>query len=263
MEAEQIESLNQLTSIPAGMTLITGPWSSGKTLTLYVLADELNQAGLNVVSLEDPIELELPGVTQTQVSPRNGLTFPSGMRAILRQDPDIIVLGEIQDLEEATIATDACIQGRHRVIAGLHTSTVIDGFRWLIDAGLHTNTIASAVSGIVVQRLVNRVCDNCKENVSISPQLVESVGFPIPATGPWMKGRGCETCNNTGYRGKTGIFEVVPVNEAMQEVIRKDPTPLLLKKALRTQRVPSLRRMGIRKAELGITTVDEVVRVTT
>ena len=263
MEPEQLETVNQLTAIRGGMTLVTGPWSSGKTLTLYALASQLKQTGLSIVSLEDPSELEIEGITQIQVSRRTGLTFASGMRAILRQDPDIILLGEIQDLEEATMAFDACIQARNRVIAGLHTPTVISAFRWLIDAGVKPDIVATAVAGIVIQRLVNRICPKCTESVSLSAQLVASVGFPIPATGPWMKGSGCENCNDTGYRGKTAIFEVVPVNEAMQEVLQKDPSPLLLKKALRTQRVPSLRRMGIKKAEMGITTVDEVVRVTT
>ena len=262
MEREQIQLIRSLTEDPATMLLVTGPWGSGKTATIYSLAGDLNNEALNVVSLEDPIEVVLPDVTQTQVMPRDGLTFAAGMRAILRQDPDIVVLGELHDFAEAEIALDVCLQGRHRVITGLAAGSAQDAIQWLLDSGLSPDTVAQTLSGVVVQRLVARVCQKCAVRVNIRPALLEQLNLENDASSPWVRGRGCEACNGSGYRGRIGIYEIIAIDKDLRNVIRSEPTPLLIKKALRKLDIPSLQQAGIRKARAGITTLEEVLRVT-
>lgn len=247
--------------LPYGMILVTGPTGSGKTTTLYSALRELNTDQVNITTIEDPIEYNLDGITQTQVHNDIDLTFSSILRSILRQDPNIIMLGEIRDGETAKIAVRAALTG-HMVLSTLHTNDAPSAVARLKDIGVEPFLIASSVRMIVAQRLVRRVCKHCKESRPPEKHELKSLGmdsFP----GNFSFGHGCEVCNQTGYKGRVSLFEIMEITDDMSERIISDTNSSDLKAAVKKAGMKSLREIGIQKIMQGITTPEEVLRETT
>ena len=245
-----------------GMILITGPTGSGKTTTLYAVLNELNNQEKNIITVEDPVEYVLAGVNQIQVNPKAGLTFASGLRSILRQDPDTIMVGEIRDGETADIAVRAATTG-HLVLTTLHTNDAAGAVTRLIDMGIEPFLVASSVICIVAQRLVRLICPNCREQYPLPEGTPERLFLGVAEAEPvaLYRGRGCGQCNNTGYRGRAAIQEFMVLSHAQRELIlAKEPSEALRHVAVREGMV-TLREDGIQKALSGLTTIQEVMRV--
>lgn len=243
-----------------GMVLITGPTGSGKTSTLYTSLAKLLDISKNVVTVEDPVEFQLARVNQVQVNVKAGLTFAAGLRSILRQDPDIVMIGEIRDLETAEIAIKAALTG-HLVLSTLHTNDAPSTVHRLIDMGVAPYLVASALVGVVAQRLLRRVCSHCKEEYQSDSQEAEAVGIPEGTT--LVKALGCQNCNNTGYSGREGIFEIMPLTDAMKAVIQKGAGVEDLEKAMEELGMPTLFTAARDKVLGKKTTVEELMRVVT
>lgn len=245
-----------------GMLLLTGPTGSGKTTTLYAVLNELNGPEKNIITIEDPVEYSLPGINQTGVNPKAGLTFAVGLRAILRQDPDIVMVGEIRDRETAEIAVRAATTG-HLVLSTLHTNDAAGAFTRLIDMGIEPFLVAPSVLGVVAQRLVRVICSRCRTAYTVEPGAPERAFLGAPDEQPLTlyRGRGCGACGHTGYRGRTSIQEVLAVTKEIRALINaRAPADRIRQQAVEEGMVP-LKEDGIRKVLQGITTVDEVVRV--
>lgn len=244
-----------------GMILVTGPTGSGKTVSLYTGLKILNTADRNISTVEDPIEIQLPGINQVQVNTKTGMTFASALRAFLRQDPDIIMVGEIRDLETAEIAVKASQTG-HLVLSTLHTNSAAETLVRLSNMGIPTYNIASSVSLIIAQRLLRKLCEHCKKPVDLPKQTLLEEGFQQDALeglniyGP----QGCEHCNN-GYKGRLGIYEVVPISSEMERLILQSCNAPDLSAQARKEGYPSLRDSGLEKVQLGLTSLDEVNRI--
>jgi len=248
---------------PYGMVLVTGPTGSGKTTTLYSALMELNQVGVNISTVEDPVEFSLEGVNQVQVQEGVGLTFASVLRSFLRQDPDIILVGEIRDLETAAIAIKAALTG-HLVLATLHTNDASSALTRLINMGVDGFLVASSVNAIMSQRLVRRLCSACRVLKRHDPQKLEAMGM-LPDEAEQAKiyiPGGCQECNYTGYSGRTGIYEAIPVTSRIQELVLAGKSDLELKKAAIEDGMISMRRSGLNKMLHGETSVQEVLRTT-
>ncbi len=257
----QVRQLRDISNRTGGLMLVTGPTGSGKTSTLYAALSELDTARLNIVTLEDPMEVQLPDITQGQVNRRAGFTFSSGLRAILRQDPDVILVGEMRDPETAAIAVQASLTG-HLVLSTLHTNSAIETITRLVDIGLEPYIVANALVAIVSQRLVRRVCSQCAQPYTLGRDVSEDVGFRIPPDSRFFRAIGCDLCLRTGFRGRTGIFEVVEVDDRMRSMIKRKAENHEIKEALRERGIPTLRRVGFQAALQGKTTAAEVLRVT-
>lgn len=260
---ENLARFRQLIAGRYGLVLITGPTGSGKTTTLYATLTEISAPELNVVTIEDPVEYVLPGITQIQVHPKAGLTFARGLRSILRQDPDIIMVGEIRDAETAEIAVRAAVTG-HLVFSTLHTGDAAGALTRLIDTGVEPFLVASSVLGVVAQRLVRVICPACRESYSVPPGAAERYLLGVPDAGPLVlyRGRGCAACDHTGFRGRTAIAEVLPVTPPVRRLVAdRAPAEAIREAALGDGMVP-LARDGLDKARAGVTTVQEVMRVT-
>ena len=257
----QIKSLRRMCRQTGGLLLVTGPTGSGKTSTLYAVMSELDTSRLNVVTLEDPIEVQLSDITQGQVNPRAGFTFASGLRSILRQDPDVILVGEMRDKETAAVAVQASLTG-HLVLSTMHTNSTISTITRLMDLGLEPYIVANALIGVVAQRLVRVVCPLCKETYELDKDVSEDVGFSIPLGTAFIRATGCDQCHHTGFRGRRGIFELLQVEERLQRLIKRKAGVEEYKVLLRDMSVPTLRRVGMRQAMKGRTTAAEVLRVT-
>jgi type IV pilus assembly protein PilB len=247
---------------PQGMVLITGPTGSGKTSTLYAMVNQIKSEAVNIITLEDPIEYELGGVNQVGINEKTGLTFPFALRSVLRQDPDVIMVGEMRDRETANIAIEASLTG-HLVLSTLHTNTAVGAIIRLKNLGIAPYLIASSLNGIVAQRLVRRICEHCKE--PHKPTLEEITKMRIRGRDsgsiPSYKGAGCSHCNRTGYRGRVGVFEVLIVDAALREMIAKDgPEPALLKAAVENG-MRYLLEDGLEKIAQGVTSIEELLRV--
>lgn len=245
-----------------GMLLLTGPTGSGKTTTLYAVLNELNRPEKNIITIEDPVEYSLPGINQTGVAPKAGLTFAVGLRAILRQDPDIVMVGEIRDRETAEIAIRAANTG-HLVLSTLHTNDAAAAFTRLIDMGIEPFLVASSVRGVVAQRLVRVICTRCRTAYPVEPGAPERVFLGVPDDQPLTlhRGRGCGACGHTGYRGRTSIQEVLSATREIKALANaKAPADEIKRQAVREGMVP-LKEDGIRKVLAGTTTVDEIIRV--
>jgi type IV pilus assembly protein PilB len=245
-----------------GMTLITGPTGCGKTTTLYAVLDRIYDVGINIVTLEDPVEYRLKGINQSQVNPNVNYSFASGLRSIVRQDPDVIMLGEIRDAETASMAIHAALTG-HVVLSTLHTNDAAGAIPRLIDMKVEPFLIASSLNLVIAQRLCRKICDNCKEIHPIPQEILMEVRKEIKVKNPiFYKGRGCNVCNQSGYKGRIGIFEVLPITEAIKNLTIKKASGSAIQEQAIKEGMHTLKQDGIKKALEGITTIEEVWRVT-
>jgi type IV pilus assembly protein PilB len=245
-----------------GMLLITGPTGSGKTTTLYAALNEINTVEKNIITVEDPVEYMLEGINQTQVNPKARMTFAAGLRAILRQDPDVILVGEIRDGETAKIAVRAATTG-HLVLSTLHTNDAAGAFTRLVDMGIEPFLVASSVLGSVAQRLVRLICPNCRQIYEPEPESPERlyIGASPEEKLTLYRGEGCNECRNSGYRGRMAILEVLPMTSELRSLILKKASADELKRQGQLAGMVSLRMDGIQKALKGLTTIEEVMRV--
>ncbi|MGB9628808.1 MAG: type IV-A pilus assembly ATPase PilB [Thermodesulfobacteriota bacterium] len=262
-EESSLRDFKNAISKPVGMILVTGPTGSGKTTTLYSALSELNKETENIVTAEDPIEYNFMGINQVQMHEEIGLTFASALRAFLRQDPDIIMVGEIRDFETAQIAVQAALTG-HLVLSTVHTNDAPGTITRLIDMGIEPFLISSAVICILAQRLVRKICTECKEPIKVHPQLLIDLGVPPDEvkTFPTYKGKGCPICNQTGYKGRIGLYEVMPLKEELKELILSRASTSEIKKEAIRLGMKTLRQSGIIKIREGLTTIEEVLRST-
>ncbi|MFP3874711.1 MAG: type IV-A pilus assembly ATPase PilB [Thiohalophilus sp.] len=248
---------------PYGMILVTGPTGSGKTVSLYTGVNILNQPEVNISTAEDPVEINLPGVNQVNVNPKVGLDFASALRAFLRQDPDIILVGEIRDLETAEIAIKAAQTG-HMVLSTLHTNDAPQTLNRLMNMGVPPYNIASAVNLIIAQRLARRLCSNCKEPLDLPREALLEEGFSEEEIRAGLKiygAKGCDQCTN-GYKGRVGIYQVMPITEALGRLIMEGANAMELADQAEKEGIPDIRKSGLKKVRDGLTSLDEVNRVT-
>src|SRR5881409_2241754 len=246
---------------PHGIVLVTGPTGSGKTTTLYAALDKINSPDKKIITIEDPVEYQLKGINQIAVKPKIGLTFATGLRHIVRQDPDVILIGEIRDLETAEIAIQASLTG-HLVFSTLHTNDAPGAITRLQDMGVEPYLVASVLEGVLAQRLVRRICAACRASDTPSPADLTALGIAGADGARLYRGRGCDECRGTGYRGRTGIYELFPITEdARSLILRRAPTRDIRRVAMEAGMV-TLRLDGWDKACAGVTTVEEVLRVT-
>lgn len=254
------EKFDELLRKPHGIILVTGPTGSGKSTTLYAGLTEINSKDTNILTVEDPIEYDLEGIGQTQVNNKVDMTFARGLRAILRQDPDVVMIGEIRDLETAQIAVQASLTG-HMVISTLHTNTASGAITRMQDMGVEPFLVSSSLLGILAQRLVRTLCNECKEPHEPDARERELLGMGKNDKGVIYRAKGCKKCGNNGYRGRTGIHELLVVDDVIREYIHGGKGELAIEKYIRTVS-PSIRHDGMTKVLLGITTLEEVLRVT-
>lgn len=251
------ERFRQLLSRTNGIILVTGPTGSGKTTTLYAALNSLNRIEKNIITVEDPVEYQLMGVGQIQVNPRIGLTFASGLRSILRQDPDVIMVGEIRDRETAEIAIQASLTG-HLVLSTLHTTDSASSITRLLDMGVEPYLVASSLAGVLAQRLVRVICPSCKEGYSPTEEEASYLGYPLQLL---YRGTGCDKCRKSGYLGRTGIFELLLIDpEVRRMIIARTDSKTIGEYAL-SKGMQTLYMDGLSKVRQGITTLEEVLRV--
>jgi type IV pilus assembly protein PilB len=262
-EAESLEKYQRAVLKPYGMVLVTGPTGSGKTNTLYSSVSLLNKPDTNILTAEDPVEFQLHGVNQVQMKETIGLNFATALRAFLRQDPNVILVGEIRDFETAEIAIKAALTG-HLVLSTLHTNGAPETISRLMNMGIEPFLVATAVHLICAQRLVRRICLECREEVPLPPQAKMEAGFTAEEsrTVKIFKGRGCNACNGTGYKGRTGLYEVMEVDDEVRELILIGASAVELKKKAMERGMVTLRRSGLIKIKEGFTTLEEVARET-
>jgi type IV pilus assembly protein PilB len=262
-ESESLQKLEIAIAKPWGMVLVTGPTGSGKTNTLYSSIAKINTMETNIMTAEDPVEFNLVGVNQVQVRENIGLNFAAALRSFLRQDPNIILVGEIRDFETAEIAVKAALTG-HLVLSTLHTNDAPSTINRLMNMGIEPFLVASSVNLICAQRLVRRICSNCKEDHPTPAQALVEAGFTQDESQKVVpkKGGGCEKCNNTGYKGRVGLYEVMEIGEELRELILVGASGLELKRKAVEEGMITLRRSGLRKVMEGVTTIEEVARET-
>jgi type IV pilus assembly protein PilB len=262
-ESESLDKFESAIQRPWGMVLVTGPTGSGKTNTLYSSISRINTSETNIMTAEDPVEFNLVGVNQVQVRESIGLNFAAALRSFLRQDPNIILVGEIRDFETAEIAVKAALTG-HLVLSTLHTNDAPSTVNRLMNMGIEPFLVASSLNLVCAQRLVRRICKNCSEPHPAQPQALIQAGFSPEDAGAVVpnRGRGCDRCNNTGYKGRVGLYEVMEVTEDLRELILVGASALELRRKAVDGGMITLRHSGLRKVKEGITTVEEVVRET-
>jgi type IV pilus assembly protein PilB len=262
-EAEPLRRFKDSIDRPYGIVLVTGPTGSGKTNTLYSAIAQLNDPTVNILTAEDPIEYNLAGINQVQMKEQIGLTFASALRSFLRQDPDIILVGEIRDFETAEIAVKAALTG-HLVLSTLHTNDATSTVSRLMNMGIEPFLVATSINAICSQRLVRRICTACTEEVDTPPQMLIQIGFaPDEIKALKIKrGRGCEKCGNAGYKGRVGLYEVLHFSDEIREMILSGATTLELKRKAIEEGMVSLRSSGLQKIRGGVTTLEEVLRET-
>jgi len=259
MVPDMVEAFRRLLAQPQGAIWVTGPTGSGKTTTLYAALRELDCAHLNIMTIEDPVEYRLPEIGQMAVKPKIGLTFATGLRHILRQDPDVILVGETRDQETAEIAVRAALTG-HLVLSTLHTTDAAGAVIRLMDMGVPPYLLAASISGVLAQRLVRRLCPHCRQPTSVPPDLpLEKDEVRLLQSGTVFRAAGCPQCLE-GYRGRTGIFELMVVEEDLREMVRRGPDHAALVRAARGRGMRSLREDGMAKVAAGITSLDELLR---
>jgi type IV pilus assembly protein PilB len=262
-EDESLQKLEHAIGRPWGMVLVTGPTGSGKTNTLYSSISRINTPETNIMTAEDPVEFNLLGVNQVQVRENIGLNFAAALRSFLRQDPNIILVGEIRDFETAEIAVKAALTG-HLVLSTLHTNDAPSTINRLMNMGIEPFLVASSLNLVCAQRLVRRVCSHCRTEDHVAPQALEQIGFgPEDAhTLKPYKATGCDKCNKTGYKGRVGLYEVMEITEELRELILVGASALELRKKALEEGMISLRGSGLRKVKAGVTTIEEVLRET-
>jgi type IV pilus assembly protein PilB len=264
-EEDQLKAFKDSIYKPYGMVLITGPTGSGKTTTLYSALMELNRPDLNISTAEDPVEYSLTGVNQVQIHEEIGLTFSACLRSFLRQDPDVILVGEIRDYETAEIAVKAALTG-HLVLSTLHTNDAPSTITRLLNMGVEPFLVTASLNAVVAQRLIRKVCLDCKEQINVSPQVLIDLGVPPKEVSDYIvyrgRGDGCKTCLGTGYKGRVAVYEVMVITEELKEFILSGASALELKREGMRQGMKTLRQSALSKLKQGITTVEEVVRTT-
>jgi general secretion pathway protein E len=262
LSTKQLSILKQLIQSPNGIVLVTGPTGSGKTTTLYSVLSTINTPDINIITIEDPVEYQLQGISQIQVNPKIDLTFARGLRSIVRQDPDVILVGEIRDRETAEIAVQSALTG-HLVFSTLHTNDSASAITRLVDIGVEPFLISSSVNAVIAQRLVRMLCEDCKESylpdssvkaLGLKPESVQNHKF--------FRAKGCDNCRHTGYQGRIGIYEIMPLGYRLKNLIQKTYDSFLIKEEAMKLGLTTLRRDGIDKVLRGLTTIEEVLRVT-
>jgi len=265
---QTVAQLNRLIRLPQGMIVVTGPTGSGKSTTLYTMLAALNEPSRNIVTLEDPIEKKIPGINQGSLNPKSGFTFSQGLRSILRQDPNVIMVGEIRDVETAEIAMSASLTG-HLLFTTLHTNSALGAITRLLDMGLEPFLISAALTAVCGQRLARRVCETCREAYSpsmderaeLADLLKRAGGQPVRFGDQLMRGKGCEDCRGSGYKGRVMLFELIELSPAVRQMILKKGDLGDIQAQALSDGMSTLLIDGLRKAAMGITTVSEVVRV--
>jgi general secretion pathway protein E len=263
LDEAKVTQFNRLIKSPYGIVLVTGPTGSGKTTSLYAALSKINSPSINIITIEDPIEYQIEGIGQIQVNPKIDLTFATGLRSIVRQDPDVILVGEVRDRETAEIAIQSSLTG-HLVFSTLHTNDAASAITRLIDMGIEPFLVASSVIAIVAQRLVRVLCPRCKEPYEPDTESLIDAGIPRNAVNgqPIYRRKGCNSCMNTGYRGRTGIFEIMIMDEGVKKLIlRTSDSNQINDEAVRGG-MSTLVQDGARRVLEGITTIEEVLRVT-
>lgn len=260
-EPDTLKRFKALLERPHGILLVTGPTGCGKTTTLYAALKTINAVEKNVITLEDPVEYRIPRIRQSQVDVKAGLTFSNGLRSILRQDPDIILIGEIRDLETSEIAIHAALTG-HMVFSTLHTNDAPGALTRLIDMGVEPFLTASSVVGVLGQRLVRTLCSKCKEAYTAPPEALKDLGIPTGQKVPLYRTQGCDECKQTGYRGRTSVHELMETTDAIRDLLIRKSSSREIKDQAVKEGMTTLRKGGIAKALKGLTTVEEVLRVT-
>ena len=262
-ERSQLDNFQKAIHLPYGMVLVTGPTGSGKTTTLYSALSELNTVTENISTAEDPVEFDLTGINQVQMREEIGLNFAAALRSFLRQDPDIIMVGEIRDFETAEIGIKAALTG-HLVLSTLHTNDAPGTINRLLNMGVEPFLVTSALNLILAQRLARKICQDCKEPLDLKPTALIEIGIPPEEANDFQvfHGPGCDNCHGTGYRGRIGLYEVMPITEEMRELILDGASSNELRKQARIEGMLTLREHALLKAREGVVSVDEVLRVT-
>jgi type IV pilus assembly protein PilB len=263
LRQREVEVIEQLIHKPNGIVIVTGPTGSGKTTTLYSCLKELNSPETKIITTENPVEYDIDGLVQVQIRPEIGLTFARCLRSILRQDPDIVMVGEIRDLETAEISIQASLTG-HLVFTTLHTNDAPSTIARLLDLGLETFLVTATLEGIVAQRLVRRICTNCKTEYRPTEEQLMELSLTPEQVGDkkFFYGKGCDMCNNTGYRGRCGLYEIMTFNDEIRDLIMNHASTSVLREAARRAGMHALRENGLEALYDGITTIEEVVRET-
>jgi general secretion pathway protein E len=259
MAARDLAAMRNIISKPHGIILVTGPTGSGKTTTLYGALSDLNDTSRNILTVEDPVEYSLPGIGQTQVNLKADMTFAKGLRAILRQDPDVVMIGEIRDLDTVEIAIQASLTG-HLVLSTLHTNTAVGAITRLQDMGVEPFLLSSSVIGVIAQRLVRVLCNDCKTSTIADASECKILDADEANPPKIFHAKGCEKCNQLGYRGRQGIYEIIEVDEKLKTLIHDQVGEQDLERHARVLG-PSIRQDGIRKVLAGSTTIEELLRV--
>jgi type II secretory ATPase GspE/PulE/Tfp pilus assembly ATPase PilB-like protein len=245
---------------PYGMVLVTGPTGSGKTTTLYGMLNKINSMDKNIITIEDPVEYQMPIIRQTQVNAKAGLTFATGLRNILRQDPDVILVGEIRDAETVTVAIEAALTG-HLVFSTIHTNDAAGAITRLLDMQIEPFLICSSLVGVLGQRLVRTVCEKCRESYTVDPEVIRKLGVKTEQT-KFFRGKGCSACKRTGYTRRVGVFELLVIDEDIRRLMLAKASNKEIKAAALKKGMISMRMDGLRKAEQGVTTIEEVLKAT-
>ena len=258
---QELEQFQKLIHKPYGKLLVTGPTGSGKTTTLYGALQNINTPDKKIITIEDPVEYQIRGINQIHVKPQIGLDFASGLRSIVRQDPDVIMVGEIRDAQTADVAIQAALTG-HLVFSTVHTNDAAGAITRLLDMGVENYLISSALLGILAQRLVRVICRTCIEPIEVAPALIAEIDNPGQDSIKAFNGKGCKECNHTGFRGRAGIYELLVVDETVRQLILTKATSQTIRESARKKGMTTLREDGWKKVAKGITTVEEVLRVT-
>lgn len=260
LSAKNKEYLLSLSHRPHGMVLVTGPTGSGKTTTLYSLLGEINSIDKNIVTLEDPVEYSLPGINQVQVNPKTGLTFATGLRSILRQDPDVIMVGEIRDQETAQLAVQAALTG-HLVFSTLHTNSAAGAVARLTDMNIENFLLASSLAGVIAQRLVRRLCPNCRRSYRLSQEMADKLDIPERRGEEFYRAVGCNMCRQLGYQGRIAVHEVITLGPRLRDCInRGDTSEDVIERTAVGEGMVTIKKDGVNKALEGLTTLEEVMK---
>ena len=257
---DDLEKFEGILSNPHGIILVTGPTGSGRSTTLYTSLNEINSEDLNIVTVEDPVESQIEGINQVQVNVKAGLTFATALRSILRQDPDVIMIGEIRDGETAEIAVKASITG-HLVVSTLHTNDSASTISRLIDMGIEPFLVGASVVGIIAQRLVRRLCPKCREKLFATSEEKRVLGLPENEEISIYKAKGCHQCGNTGYQGRIGVYEILQIDHDIRKIINDRGNTDEIRKMAMKNGLRTIRANSVRLVLNGTTTIDEMIRI--